>query len=190
MTVSVPLQEPERVRADTTWQWRREDLAADYPATSWTLKYALKNATDHFEITATADGAMFAVAVAPGSGGGLTGSVKSGTYRMVGWVEDAGAAHRFTVYEQTIVVDPAYTSTAAIDDRSHARIMLQAIQAMSEGRATKAQSEFTIGHRMLKYLSPKELTDWERFYQGKVREEDLKDAALNGRGGNKVLARL
>lgn len=182
----VPTQEPERVRAGTTWQWRREDLTVDFPATAWTLKYWLKNATQHFEIVATADGAMFAISVLPAN----NSAVIPGNYRMIGAVEDGGAANRFEVYNEEIAVDAAYANTTVIDDRTHARKVVEAIEALIEGRASKDQEEITIGHTMLKRIPLKDLREFRDYYRGKVREEDLRDAAAQGRGGAKVLGRF
>jgi hypothetical protein len=186
MTPTIPLVEPQRARAGETWQWRREDLAGDYPATSWTLRYALKNATDHLEIVATADGIVFAVTVPLAS----TKTLPAGKYRMVGYVEDAGVTQRFGVYDEEIDVDPSYANTGVVDDRSHARKVLEAIEAVIENRATKDQEEYQIGHRMLKRTPLNELHKFRQQYEGLVRAEDNAERAARGQGGSKIVYRL
>lgn len=186
MTPTIPLVEPQRARAGETWQWRREDLAGDYPATSWTLRYALKNTTDHLEIAATADGIVFAVTAPIAS----TKTLPAGTYRMVGYVEDAGVTQRFGVYDEEIVIDPAYANAGVVDDRSHARIVLDAINAVLENRATKDQEEYQIGHRSLKRTPLNELYKFRQQYQGQVRSEELAERAARGQGGGKIVYKL
>lgn len=186
MTATIPSTEPDRVRAGETWQWRREDLIADYPATSWTLKYSLKNVTEHLEIVAVADGAQFAITVPVST----TKSVKAGNYRMVGYVEDAGATQRFGVFDEEIVIDPSFANAGVVDDRSHARKVLEAIEAVIENRATKDQEEYQIGHRMLKRTPLAELDKFRKQYQAQVRSEELRALAEKGQGGGKVVYRL
>jgi hypothetical protein len=186
MTPTIPKVEPQRVRAGETWQWRRENLA-DYPAPTWTLKYALKNSAQHLEISATADGTMFAVSVSSTA----TAAVVAGKYRMVGYVEDASSpAQRFGVYNEEIIVDAAYANATAIDDRSHARKVLDAIQAVLEGRASKDQEEYSIGHRTLKRTPLAELKALEQQYRGEVAGEELAERVAAGLGGNKIVVRL
>ena len=64
MTATIPTTEPTELRVGDTWQWKREDLSSDYPATSWTLTYYFRNATAYFNVVATADGVHFEVTVA------------------------------------------------------------------------------------------------------------------------------
>lgn len=188
MTATIPLIEPTRMRAGETWQWRREDLVPDYPASAgWTLKYALKNATQHLEFSATADGDMFAITVASS----VTANVVAGKYRMIGYVEDTSTPpQRFGVCNEEILVDASYATALPVDDRTHARKALEAIEATIEGRATQAQLEYMIGHRQVRYMSHNDLIDARKYYRGEVRSEDLKDQAGRGQGGGRVVGRF
>jgi hypothetical protein len=182
----IPTTEPKQLRAGETWQWRREDLTGDYPASSWTLKYSLKNATDHAELTASADGAAFSVLVSAST----TKSIKPGTYRVVGYVEDAGAAKRFPVFEGYIAVGASYANSGVLDERTHARKVLDAIEAVLENRASKDQEEYQIGHRSLKRTPINDLIALRQMYRGEVYAEELKDKAARGKGGSQLVVRL
>jgi hypothetical protein len=186
MTATIPSTEPKKLRAGETWRWRREDLTSDYPATTWTLKYALKNASNHLEITAVADGAQFAITVALSS----TKTVAPGIYRMVGYVEDAGPVQRFPVFEAEVEVEAAYANAGVVDDRSHARKVLDAIEAVIENRATKDQEEYQIGHRSLRRTPMQELMALRDKYRGEVYAEELKDNASRGKGGGQLVVRF
>jgi hypothetical protein len=170
MTAAIPTVEPQRLRAGDTWQWRREDLAGDYPAAAWTLRYSLKNPDDHVELAAAADGAMFAITVDIAT----TKSAKPGAYRMVGYVENAGVTQRFPVYEGSVEILPAYANAGVVDDRSHARKVLEAIEAVIENRATKDQEEYSIGHRSLKRTPLADLMDLRARYRTQVLAEEGK----------------
>lgn len=185
MTVEVPTNEPSELRAGETWKWRRDDRTADYPASAWTLKYAFKNASSHIELTATADGAVFAVTVAAAT----TAAYTAGTYKWNAWVE-GGSSEKYPFDSGTLEVLPKYDSATALDDRSHARIVLDAIEAVIEGRATKDQEEYTIGTRSLKHTPLADLVKFRGQYKAEVQREVLEEAARNGKGGGKLVVRF
>lgn len=184
MTATVPTIEPTSVRAGLTWEWDRTNLSSDYPASTWTLKYGLKNAASHIEITAAADGDDYTVLVAAATTAGYT----AGTYRWAAWVE-SGTEKR-DIGEGWIEVLAAYTGAAVLDDRSHARITLDAIEAVIENRATLDQQQYAIGNRSLTRTPIAELLKLRDYYRAEVRAEvHAEDTAL-GRGGHQLLTRF
>lgn len=176
--MTIPTNEPTELRAGNTWQWTREDLA-DYPAPTWTLKYALKNATDHIEIVASASGTYHAVTVARAT----TLGYAAGRYTWVAYVESA--TERFDVDDGTLEVLPAYAqaSQVARDDRSHARIVLDAIEAVIEGRATKDQQAYTINGRSLERMPIKDLLAFRAQYKNEVEAEEMIARLESGQPG-------
>jgi hypothetical protein len=133
------------------------------PGLGWTLKYYFKQfaaSGAHIELTATADGDYFAITVAAAT----TAAYTAGRYSWAAEVS-GGSSEVYEVDRGTIVLLPRYDQAAAYDDRSHARKMLDAIEAVLESRASADQLEYTIGSRHLKKMSPKELTDWRDYYR-------------------------
>jgi hypothetical protein len=179
----IPTIEPQRIRAGDTWVWRREDLS-DYPAPTWTLYYRLKNAASHIEFTASADGAYHLVTVAAAT----TAAYTAGRYRWVAYVE--AGSERYEINEGTIEVEPAFNNASALDDRSHARKMLDAIESVLEGRATKDQEEYQIGSRSLKRTPIKDLLALRDKYRAEVYQEQLQENARSGTKGAKLVVRL
>lgn len=173
----IATNEPLELRVGDTWIWQRQDLSADFPATTWTLKYAFKNATQHFEIIAAASGVYFLVNVAMATTAGYV----AGHYSWVAWVETATERHE--VDDGFVDVLPTFNNATALDDRGHARRMLDAIEAVLERRATKDQEEYTIGQRTLKRMPIKDLLEFRDRYRGEVRIEE-------GLAGSKLVARL
>lgn len=179
MTATVPTNEPAELRAGLTWQWRREDLT-DYPASTWTLKYWFKLLTSssaNFSITATADGDAFEVTQAASTSQSYT----AGDYSWVAVVTSGSEA--FEVDRGVLKVLPRYDQAASLDDRSHARTMLDAIEALLENRATLDQQEYTINNRSLKRLTVEELTKWRNYYRAEVWAEKQKATGRNGQIG-------
>lgn len=183
----IPTNEPLEVRAGLTWQWRRDDLTADYPASVWTLTYWFKKTGStgaNFNIVATADGDAFSVNQAPSDTQGRT----AGDYTWSAVVSKTGAAHE--VDAGRMEVKARYDQAANLDDRSHARKVLEAIEAVLEGRATKDQEEYTIGDRSLKRTPITDLMAMRDKYRGEVFQEDQAELSRNGLGGFRAVVRL
>jgi hypothetical protein len=119
---STPTTEPTELRAGDTWTWRRDDLA-DYPASGWALTYYFRNATRFFDVTATADGAGHLATVARAT----TAAIVAGVYTWVAVASNATERHEVSRGQTTIL--PDYSATAAIDGRTFARVLLDAVEA-------------------------------------------------------------
>jgi hypothetical protein len=175
----IATNEPSSLRLGDTWQWRREDLASDYPASTWTLTYRFKNAVGGFEIIATADGNNFAVTVLAATTAAYTSG--AGTYAWAAQV--SSGASKFTVDSGTLIVEPnlfAGTSTAASDQRTHNQIVLDAIKAVMESRASKDQQEYVIAGRKLVVTPIADLIKLFSFYEQRVAGEQAAENLRNG----------
>ena len=184
----IPRNEPLAARAGLTWKWRREDLAASYPASSWTLKYWFKKtgaAGANFSVVASADGDNFSVTV----DAAMTLAYTSGKYAWAAEVS-GGASEVYEIDRGTLDVLPRYDQAANLDDRSHARKMLEAIEALLENRASIDQQEYAINGRSLKRMTVKELTDWRDYYLSETAAETMRERARNGQGGNRLVVKL
>lgn len=182
MSATVPTTEPTTARAGDTWQWRREDLA-DFPASSWTLKYYFRNAASGFDVTATADGDAFAVSVAKAT----TSAYAVGTYDWVAFVESATERHQVDAGQ--IVIGYNFATTGAHDGRSFARTMLDAVEAALLSRASGDQLDLVqaaLADRSMQY-SPGALMTLRSQLQGEVSREK---ALQNGTESRRVLVRF
>lgn len=183
----IPRNEPPEARAGLTWQWRREDLSA-YPASSWTLKYWFKKTGSsgaNFSITATADGTSHAVNVAAAT----TAAFTAGDYTWSAQVT-GGSSEAYEVDRGTFKLLPRYDAASNVDDRTHARKVLDAIEAVLEGRATQDQQEYTIGNRSLKRTPIADLILLRDKYRGELATQEMTERARNGQGGNRLVVRL
>jgi hypothetical protein len=177
--VDIPANEPQSARAGDTWKWTR--TLDDYPAGTWTLKYRFKNATGYFEIVASASGTDHAVTVAAST----TATYAAGSYTWMAWVE--AGSEKFTVDTGTLTVDPDYrASTAAYDGRSHARKMLDAIEAWLESR-DPAVAEYEIAGRRMKFIPTAELVKLRSRYQLEVQSAANADAIAKGEGSGRKI---
>jgi hypothetical protein len=187
MAAEIPTKEPAELVVGDTWQWTKS--LGDYPANAapaWALTYYLRSAAGEISIAAVASGADHAVSVAKAT----TAAYKPGYY---GWdaIVDNGTERHF-VGHGALTVKPDPTKTGAgFDPRSHARKVLEAIEAVIEKRATKDQEEYSIGGRSLKRTPVEELMELKNFYKGEVMREDAAASIAQGEsGGGKLLVRI
>lgn len=168
MAADIPTTEPLSARAGDTWKWTR--TLADYPASSWTLKYRFKNAAGGFEIVSSASGDDHAVNHPAATTAGYT----AGQYSWIAWVE-GGSSEKYTVDQGTLELAADYrggAATVALDDRSHARKVLAAIEAVIERRASQDQMRYTIEGRSLERTPITDLLKLRQKYQAAVAAED------------------
>lgn len=164
---------------------------ADYPASDgWTLKFRLipRTSGDAIEITAAAaddDPDAYEVSVSAATTAGWV----PGDYSWAAWVEKD--VEKFTVdgwvsHDQryrggaSIAIKPDPRTVAAFDNRSHARKVLDAIEAVIENRATLDQEEYTINGRSLKRTPLDDLVGLRRRYQNEVATEDAAERVAQG----------
>lgn len=171
--VDTPTREPLKLEIGDSWAWRREDLAADYPATSWTLSYEIVSAAAAISITAAADGDQFAISVAAAT----TAAYTAGRYRMAGYV--TAGANRWRVYLGALELMPNLAAGVA-DIRSHARKVLDAIEAVIEGRAAKDQQGYTIAGRRLDRTPIEDLLKLRGQYMAEAARETAAERLAAG----------
>jgi hypothetical protein len=78
----------------------------------------------------------------------------------------------------TLSVRPSFA--VATDGRTHARKVLDAIEAVIEGRATSEVAEYQIAGRELRYIPIPELLQLRDKYRGEVLREDAASRAARG----------
>ena len=181
MTQTVPNSEPAALTAGDTAKWLKS--LSDYPASAgWVLSYALVKAGSVITFSGTASGDEHLVTVPAAT----TASWSVGRYQYQASVTKA--AERYGVGAGQIEIKPNFAAVAGgLDARSHARITLEAVEAVIQGRASQSQSEYTIANRQLKYIPLSELLALRDRYKAEV----LSESRVDGLGfRNKILTRL
>lgn len=167
----IPTQEPAVIAAGDTAKWRRSLPA--YPASAgWTLTYTLVRAATRITFSASADGDLHLVNVAASTTTGWT----AGSYTWRAQVSKAGEV--YTVATGTLTIRPNFA--AATDGRSHARKVLDGIEAVIEGRASSEVGEYQIAGRSLKYIPIPELLALRDKYRAEVLREDAAERTARG----------
>ena len=178
---------PDIVYAGDSWVWTED--AGGYPASEgWTMHYAIRGASK-LDLTSTPDPGGtdhdFSAAAA------ATAVLSPGRYSWQSFVTNAGG-ERYTVSIGTIVVKPNLAiMNAGYDGRTHAQKVLDALYAMNEGQASKAQASIQINGRAIQYLKPDEISRWISEYEDRVSREKTKEKISQGEDpGNRILTRF
>lgn len=173
------MNEPKKIYKGLSYTWT--ESVSDYPAgDGWTLKYSLSNASTAATITTTASGDEHVAALTATT----TGSMTAGTFVWISYADNGTLKEE--VGRGEIQVLTAIGSAG--DRRTHARKMLDSIEAILESRATREQEEMTIAGRMIKYLSLEQLIKARAHYEYLVRVEAKNDViAQGGSVGDQIL---
>lgn len=178
----IPTREPGEIYAGDSLRWNKS--ISDHPAgDGWTLHYALFNADGTYSFDATADGDTHVVDVAAST----TANWSAGRYDWTAYVDNA-SGERKVVGTGTWKVHADPTS-GAHDGRTHARKMLDAIEATLEGRATASQLDLVstaYGGRNVQ-RDPEKLIPLRDKYKAEV---DAEEAAARIARGEKVQNKL
>lgn len=167
MAAPISYTEPATVIAGDTAKWQK--YLPDYQASDgWSLTYTFVNAAVRFTVTASALGADHLVNVSAATTGGWA----TGTYDWRAQVSKDGEV--FTVGSGRLTVQASFST--ATDGRSRARRMLEAVEAVLEGRASSAVAEYQIAGRQLRHIPiPDLLTLRDRLRMDVAREEAAAD---------------
>lgn len=174
MAATTPTTEPTKLRAGDTARWDRS--LADYPASTWTLTYRLVSdaRTYTFNATANADTHEITVAMA------TTAAWLPGIYQWTSTVTDGTSRYTVATGHIEVLYNPG-TVSAPMDTRTHAKTVLDAIEAVLEGRATHDVASYTIGGRQLARMPIEDLLTWRGQYRAEVRAEEDKARVALGR---------
>lgn len=175
---------PERMIAGDTLKVDFAGLANDYPVAAGNAVAVLfvPIAGGTPESIAASDGSdQWSLIVPAATSDGWV----PGLYRWAVRVTNGG--EKVTANSGTIYVDPDPADTS-VDARSHARKVLDALDATIEGRASQTDLETTFDDgRAIKRLSHKELVDMRKIYAGKVSAEER---SAKGQGFGRIVTRL
>lgn len=177
MSADIPSTPPAALRAGDTAKWRRE--LPDYPASAgWQLKVALVGQAGAYNATAAADGDAHAFTIAATT----TASWAPGRYVLTEFVVQGAERYTLGTSELQVLPDLAVATTGS-DTRTHARKVLDAIEAWLETKAPTAASVEVAGRKLANYPLADLLSLRDR-YRAEVRRETA------GAGGGRLLVRL
>lgn len=178
MTAEIPTNEPSLVTAGDTIQWARQDLSDYLPADGWALSYVLINSAAKITIAATTSGTGYAVTVSAATSAAYT----AGVYSWQAYVTNSGTSQRVKVDSGHIEILPNFAALSTYDARTHAKKVLDAIEAVIEGRASVDQESYAIMGRQLRRTPMADLLKLRDRYRTLYLAEVNAENAKNGKG--------
>ena len=185
-----PSIEPEGLTLGALWAWKRPDLAGTYDPSLYTASYiANKSASSDCggisSFTLQASGDEFTVSEVS-----TATKCPTGSYRWEMFItrtSDSAKVRVSTGYWEVF----ADLAAGPVDNRSHAQTVLDSVEAVIEGTATKEQSSWSIAGRALSLRTYEELRQIRSDYRAEVKAERQSELQKQGKGGtNKILTRF
>jgi hypothetical protein len=163
--------EPVQFTQGETLKWSRN--FTDYPATAgWTLRYVAVGVVGKITINSQAptdpnDSAIY-INVPSATSEGYT----PGFYEWQAYVISADGSEKHQVLNGVWTIQQSFDALSGdTDTRTHARKVLDAIEAVIEGRATKDQYEYQIQGRMLRLTPLPDLIKFRQLYKAEMQRE-------------------
>lgn len=174
---NIPDYEPTEITIGETLEWTKS--LADFPASDgWALNYYYRGAGTGFDATASADGDDYSISVPAAT----TAAMTAGRYYWHAEVSLSGEKHIVDSGQVTVKAALAGTNVeTTFDGRTQAKKILDAIDAMIEGKASLDQQEYMIGNRSLKRIPIPDLialrTRYAQIYAREQRAARLSQGA-------------
>ena len=182
----IPEKEPITIYKGETVVWNRKDLT-DYPvgsyAMSWTARLESNGGTA-FSATVTEVEDYYKFTLDNSATGGYT----TGDYFWVLKVTQSSDSEERILETGKITVKDNYFGTTG-DTRSHAKIMVDKLESLIEGKADSDVSSYAIAGRSLNKLTPEELITWYNFYKSKYQQE-VKEFRISKNEGSGAVVKV
>ena len=179
-----PTSEPVELQLGDFWAWKRTNLSADYPTADYSLSYEFnlnEGATaSNFSLTASEANDEYIISTSS------TTSYTKGNYNWIAYITRTSDSARIKIGEGFTEIQENYATTSA-SVRSHAKIVLDAIEAVIENRATMDQSSMSIAGRSLSRLSIDELMTFRDRYKAEYMKELKISRINNGKGSGNTI---
>lgn len=183
-----PTSEPNELQLGDFWAWKKTDLSDDYPTASYSLSYEFNlvdgSTAANFTLTATESNDEYIVETSS------TTSYTAGEYNWVSYITRSSDSARIKLSEGFTEIQQNYATTTS-SVRSHAKKVLDAIEAVIENRATMDQSSMSIAGRSLSRLTIDELMTFRNQYKTEYLKE-VKQARIKNKkdSGNSIKVRF
>lgn len=180
--------EPNELQLGDFWAWKKTDLSDDYPTASYSLSYEFNlvdgSTAANFTLTATESNDEYIIEA------NNTTSYTAGEYNWISYITRSSDSARIKLSEGFTEIQQNYATTTS-SVRSHAKKVLDAIEAVIENRATMDQSSMSIAGRSLSRLTIDELMTFRDRYKTEYLKE-VKQARIKNKkdSGNSIKVRF
>ena len=137
-----------------------------------------------YNVTATTLNNDFEVKAAPS----ITATWTAGEYR---WFFQVANSDSYILEEGIVKILPQISALSGIDSRSTVKKVLDALNSLIEGKATKDIETYSIAGRSLTKMNMRDVLRWQKYYKELYRRELADEARQSGlKTGTRVVARF
>ena len=180
----IPEKEPVTFFKGETVVWKRTDLT-DYAVGSHSMVWEASletNGSTRFSATVTESGTEYTFTLDNSN----TANYTAGDYFWVLKVIQTSDSETLVIDSGKITVKDNFFATTG-DTRSHAKLMLEKIESILEGRADADVSSYSIQGRSLSKISIAELLQWRDYYKAEYQKEVARFRTGNKEGSGRVV---
>lgn len=183
-SANYPTEVPTELQLGDYWAWKKDNLSTDYPTASYALSYEFNlvdgSTASNFTLNATESNDEYLIEVSD------TTSYTKGNYNWVSYITRSSDSARIKLSEGFVEIQDNYATTTS-SVRSHAKIVLDAIEAVIENRANIDQSSMSIAGRSLSRMSIDDLLTFRARYKAEYLKEVKQARIKNGRGSGNTI---
>lgn len=176
---NAPEGEPLEIVVGDFLQWKRTDIAQDYPPANFSAEYIARitgGGSNEIALAATeVDGIYLFTADSATSA-----DFNPGYYHWQLEVTETASGNRIVVDRGTFTAIVDLDENQA-DPRTHAEIMVGKIQSILEGKADSDVSNYSIAGRSLTKMTFEELISARDVYRREFQQEKVRDRIKRGK---------
>lgn len=186
---NAPEGEPLEIVVGDFLQWKRSDVASDYPPASFSAEYVARitgGGANEIKLAATESGGTYLFTVDSVT----SEAFEPGYYHWQLEVTETSSGNRIVVDRGAFdaIVD---LDANQADPRTHAEIMVTKIQSILEGKADSDVSNYSIAGRSLTKMTFDELISARDVYRRELQQEKVKERIKRGKtSGSTVKVRF
>jgi|TARA_Y100000296_G_scaffold54245_1_gene62196 hypothetical protein len=182
---TIPEKEPISFYKGETIVWKRTDIGADYDPSSYSMVWEASLESDgstRFSATVTESGTEYTFTLDNSS----TASYTAGDYVWFLKVLQTSDSETLVIDSGKITVKDNYFATTG-DTRSHAKVMVDKLESLLEGKADADVSSYAIAGRSLNKLTVEEMLKWRDYYKAEYQREIQEFRIGNNEGSGSIV---
>lgn len=184
-SANAPEGEPSEVIVGDFIQWKRTDIAADYPPSLYSAEYVARitgGGSTEIKLQATefTDYYLFTVSSA------TSANFLPGIYHWQLEITQTSSGNRLVVDTGDFEAIPDLDDNQA-DPRTHAEIMVAKIELILAGKADNDALEYTINGRQLKKYSFNDLIQLRDYYRREIVSERNRELVKRGKSNGSTI---
>ena len=178
---NAPEGEPLTIVVGDFLQWKKTQLASDYPPATHSAEYVARvtqGGASEIKLAAVERDTYYLFTVPTAT----SEAFSPGFYHWQLEITETASGNRIVV-ERGEFEAVADLDVNGADPRSHAEIMLDKVEALLEGRADGDLSSYSIAGRSITKMTSEELLTWRDYYRREVAVYRRRNAIARGRRG-------